>query len=516
MQLEPGVVVDRYRIEELLGEGGMGTVYRVTHVVLGSTHALKVMHTERLGDEGLRERFLAEGRILAQISHPNVVRVTDVVALPDLAGLVQDLIDGPPLHDHLAGLGRPLSPAEAEVLLAPVLDGVHYVHGNGIVHRDLKPGNIMLAQGTGGRIRPVVVDFGVAKLVAGAAVDHDRKQATQAGSVMGTLYYMSPEQVVGSTAVDHRTDIFALGAILYEMLTGQIAFAGQTDYLVQKRIVDCDFDVGLLARIVPAPVAAVVRCALSKEPADRYPSGEAFGAALRQAVRAPGAPGPTPPAPGPAPPPQGPTPPPQGPTPPVRPGQTLIEPAPPPAIPPAAPAPADSGSGKSGLLVGVGVGLAVVLGGGLLLALLVVGGVLMSDDKAPARSEGRGEVEAEAEAEAGTVAETETVAEDRGRAEPAGDHDAVASCDATRRHSTCIDYDAGGTAGLEGGALRSLCDLLNGNWGTGACPRGDRTGTCDGGAGSITHTYSTGGDPRYSGRARALCSATGGRFDSSP
>ena len=506
MQLAPGVVVDRYRIDELLGEGGMGTVYRVTHVVLGSTHALKVMHSERLGDEGLRERFLAEGRILAQCSHPNVVRVTDVVALPDLAGLVQDLIDGPPLHDHLAGLGRPLSPAEAEAILAPVLEGVHYVHGNGIVHRDLKPANILLAPNPAGQPRPVVVDFGVAKLVAGAAVDHERKQATLAGSVMGTLYYMSPEQVLGSTDVDHRTDIFALGAILYEMLTGQIAFAGQTDYLVQKRIVDCDFDVGLLARIVPAPVAGVVRCALSKEPADRYPSGQAFGAALRQAVHGPQAPGPTPPAPAPK------TPAP-APIPPIRPGQTLVEPAPPPPVPPATPPKVkESEGGKSGLIMGIGVGLAVVLGGGLLVAILIAGELLVADDKEPERSSRRSEAEVEAEVEAEPVAETRAAGGERG----ADSGDAVASCDASRKHSTCFDYGARAMEEVDDDALRSLCDLLDGSWSTGACPRSGRTGACDDGDGSVTHTYTTGGDPRNSGRARALCAATSGTFDASP
>jgi len=547
MHLSTGVVVDRYRIEETLGEGGMGTVYRVTHTVLGSTHALKVMHPERLGDEGLRERFLAEGRILAQLQHPNVVRVTDVVALNDLAGLVQDLVDGPPLYDHLTGLGRPLTPAEALDILGPVLDGVHHVHGNGIVHRDLKPTNILLASDPSGGLRPVVVDFGVAKLVAGAAVDHQRKQATLAGSVMGTLYYMSPEQVVGSTSVDHRTDIFALGAILFEMLTGQVAFAGQTDYLIQKRIVDCDFDRTLLGQRAPRAVAEVTDRAMAKDPGDRFQTCEEFAQALRAAVQAP-ATGPVPqppPVPGPGPQVQA-TPPPQPmpaqptpaqpqpaqPTPaqpqpaqptPAQPQPAQPLPAQPPPAPQSVPTSTERPAGKSGLLVGIGVGLAVVVGGGLLVALLVVGGVLVSNDDPPARSRDRAVAEPEAQPAEAERPPTVTDSSSRtsGGASSAtvaavSGREAVAYCDATRKHSTCIDYDATATAGVDDDALRALCGLLDGTWGSGSCPQASRSGACDDGAGCLTHTYSTGGDPRDSRRARALCNATGGDFDSSP
>ncbi len=215
--LSPGDEVDRYEVERLLGEGGTAVVYLVRHRTLGTLHALKV---PTASSQGMLRRLVEEGRAQARLVHPNLVRVTDVIEVGGLPGLLMEYVEGSNLLELLSR--GPLPPPEAERLFRAILAGVGFAHQQGFVHRDMKPANILLTAGAGGPI-PKITDFGLAK--AWMEEDHGH---TRTGWVMGTPGYMSPEQIQNAKAVDPRTDLFAMGAILYEMLLGKPAFTGST------------------------------------------------------------------------------------------------------------------------------------------------------------------------------------------------------------------------------------------------------------------------------------------------
>ncbi|MCB9677103.1 MAG: protein kinase [Alphaproteobacteria bacterium] len=217
MDLQTGTVVDRYTVQSVLGEGGMAVVYLCRHNQLGTMHALKVL---TMSSRAIRERLVQEGRVQAQLRHRNIVAVTDIIMLNGAPGLVMEYIEGPSLDELIEQ--KPLSYEQADALAEGVLDGVAHAHAMGLVHRDLKPANIMLSL-EGSMLVPKVTDFGLAKLLEGDT----GRAATRTGSTMGTPHYMSPEQVSDSKNVDHRTDVFALGAILYELVTGRRAFGGE-------------------------------------------------------------------------------------------------------------------------------------------------------------------------------------------------------------------------------------------------------------------------------------------------
>jgi serine/threonine-protein kinase len=223
MELATGTTVDRYTVDGLLGEGGMAVVYACHHAQLGTRHALKLL---TITSRSIRERLVQEGKVQASLRHPNVVAVTDVIVVNGAPGLVMEYIDGPSL-DQLLDQQR-LSFEQIDHLVEGLLAGVGHAHAAGLVHRDLKPANIMLAA-EGDTLVPKVMDFGLAKVLEG---DSERKRATRTGSTMGTPQYMSPEQVEDSKNVDHRTDVFACGAILYEMVTGHRAFSGDSLYQI--------------------------------------------------------------------------------------------------------------------------------------------------------------------------------------------------------------------------------------------------------------------------------------------
>jgi serine/threonine-protein kinase len=193
----------------------MAIVYQVEHNQLGSQHALKVL---TIASRQIKERLLLEGRAQATLRHPNVVTVTDVVDIGGSPGLIMEYIEGPSLDDYLEA--DQLSIEQVDHLARGILAGVAAAHDAGLVHRDLKPANIMLSIATGG-LQPKVTDFGLAKIVA-----QGDKSKTRTGSTMGTPHYMSPEQIDDSKNVGPATDIWALGAILYEMLCGERAFPG--------------------------------------------------------------------------------------------------------------------------------------------------------------------------------------------------------------------------------------------------------------------------------------------------
>jgi serine/threonine-protein kinase len=219
--LEPGAVIaGRYRLDRLIGEGGMGVVWAATHMVTGKPVALKHLRNEASGDAETRKRFLREAQATAAIAHPNIVTVHDLVETEGgLPAIVMDLFDGEPLRARL-DRDRRLSLETTASLLLPAVSAVGTAHAIGIVHRDLKPDNIFLARLPSGEERTLVLDFGIAKLTKPQTENSTASVITGTWSLLGTPHYMSPEQIIGEKDIDHRTDIWAMGVILYECLAG--------------------------------------------------------------------------------------------------------------------------------------------------------------------------------------------------------------------------------------------------------------------------------------------------------
>lgn len=212
--LEIGRQIERYIVEEALGEGGMAFVFRVRHSKLGTLHALKVL---KVGGPAIQERLVREGKVQASLKHANILAVTDVIDVDGAPGLLMEYVGGGSLDQWLEG--RKPTTAEAESIFRGILAGVGRAHKAGLIHRDLKPGNVLMEDGDDGFV-PKVADFGLAKILA----DTGGKNATRSGVGMGTPAYMSPEQIRDAKNVDGRADIFALGCILYELVCGSSPF----------------------------------------------------------------------------------------------------------------------------------------------------------------------------------------------------------------------------------------------------------------------------------------------------
>jgi hypothetical protein len=258
--LQPGEVLDgRYEVIRQLGEGAMARVYVVRHAGLESLHALKVLNAEAAQHPDVLRWFLEEGRIQATLKHPHLTAVTEIVTHP-VNGLVLEYVNGESLEEWVSKRG-PLPPDEAARLFLPVLEAMTVVHRERVIHRDLKPANILLAQDSRGRLVPKVTDFGIAqRLQAG-------EETLPPGPPVGTPLYMSPEQALGG-AMDARSDIFALGAILQFLVTGRHPFDDVGLEATRRRILE--------DRRLPLPggsshvLAPCLRRALATSPADRY------------------------------------------------------------------------------------------------------------------------------------------------------------------------------------------------------------------------------------------------------
>jgi len=219
--LPAGTRLGPYEIVAPIGAGGMGEVYRAHDDRLERDVALKVLPPDSVGDTERLERFVREARVLAALSHPHIVTIYSTEEADGIPFLTMELVQGRPLTELMASGGLALS--RLYELAVPLADAIAAAHDKQVTHRDLKPANIMVS--SDGRLK--VLDFGLAAIHAPADADQTQMALTQQGAVLGTLPYMSPEQVEGK-AVDHRSDIFSLGVILYEMATGQRPFAGES------------------------------------------------------------------------------------------------------------------------------------------------------------------------------------------------------------------------------------------------------------------------------------------------
>jgi serine/threonine-protein kinase len=267
--LEPGAVVGGYVLEGVLGRGGMGTVYFAKHERLGRLAAVKVLHSEMTGDAHLISRFFQEAKIVNAVRHPNIVDVIDFIQTPSRVAFIMEYLEGDGLDRYLRDRGR-LSLAQAANVVSQIVDGLSAVHAIGVIHRDLKPANLRFTvKAIGDCMRvPIVkiLDFGIAKS-EGPMVAHK----TSTGIVMGTPSYMAPEQVAGER-VSVATDVYAVGEILYELITGQRLFHGTNTAVLRAKLSPepPDFDVAAVGE----DVRDIVRSCLAFAAADRPTIGE--------------------------------------------------------------------------------------------------------------------------------------------------------------------------------------------------------------------------------------------------
>ena len=268
----PRVIGERYRLGAVIGRGGMATVHRATDIRLDREVAVKLLKPEVTADADLAQRFRREALAATVLRHPNIVACLDTGTDGDQPYLVMELVDGEDLAARLRRGGR-LAPWAAARIGLDVARALGVAHVRGIVHRDIKPGNILLAADG----RAMVTDFGIARLAMDA-------EAAAPGTTLGSVHYFSPEQARG-VATTPASDVYGLGLVLYEAVTGERPWAGDTtDAIALARVGKTAADVRERRPEIPAALAAIVARALSPDPADRFPNGGAMAAALEPIV----------------------------------------------------------------------------------------------------------------------------------------------------------------------------------------------------------------------------------------
>jgi serine/threonine-protein kinase len=269
-QSSPGPLLDqKYRLHERIGGGGMGDVYRAVNVLAGRTVAIKLLHPELVDNEELAKRFFQEARAINRIRHPNVVDVLDAGMSEMGPYIVMDLLEGESMGQILARVGRlPVDAALATV--APVLEALDAAHRAGIVHRDLKPENVFVAvDAASRRVMVRLLDFGIAKVIDARVTASSPR--TRTGIVFGTPDYLSPEQATGDRPLDGRSDLFAVGALLFELLTGAPPFRAPTAVATAFKVVHGDTPALAASGVHVEPrVEAILRRLLEKDPAARF------------------------------------------------------------------------------------------------------------------------------------------------------------------------------------------------------------------------------------------------------
>jgi eukaryotic-like serine/threonine-protein kinase len=273
------VLASKYRLEELLGSGGMGHVYRAVNLDVGRTVAIKVLRAEHAQNALVVDRFLREARAANLVRHSNVVDVLDIGREANgTPFIVQELLEGEDLAHLVERRGGKLPVDEVVDLLGPVIDAVAEAHAHGVIHRDLKPENVFLAKGKRGPI-PKLLDFGISKVRAPDLC------ATEVGVMMGTPAYMPPEQVQGARDADARSDVWALGVMLFELLSGRMPFDARDAPALFVAIATKDAPTLLDIRAeVPPEISRVVARCLRRRPDERYPSAAELARDLRHVI----------------------------------------------------------------------------------------------------------------------------------------------------------------------------------------------------------------------------------------
>jgi eukaryotic-like serine/threonine-protein kinase len=271
-RIVPGITLGSYRIDSILGEGGMGVVYKAYDTLLSRTVALKVLPPRLLRNREFLHRFRTEAQAQARLNSPNVVTLYTLAEMPAGLMLVMEYVEGINLDQRIKH--GPLSVDEAVHVFDLALQGVESAHQMGIVHRDLKPANIFLT--TQNEIK--IMDFGVAHIL-------DNQEHTSAGAMLGTLLYIPPEQINGKAA-DFRSDIYTLGIGLFEAVTGRLPFERKSDYgLMHAHILEKPPKPRALRREVPKRLENVILKAIEKDPDKRYQSAQEFRVALQKHAR---------------------------------------------------------------------------------------------------------------------------------------------------------------------------------------------------------------------------------------
>jgi serine/threonine protein kinase len=257
-----GKLVLNYELKSIIGEGGMGSVYLAEHTQVKRKVAIKVLRPQFTKNEEIKARFKNEASTMAHLHHPNIVSLFDY--LEDESGmyLIMEYVEGKPLDEYINTVTGPMPEAKAIPIMEQVLSAFDYAHDQGVVHRDIKPANIIV--GNDGRVK--ILDFGIARLLG-----EQGQHMTKTGTQMGTVFYMSPEQVQGKKA-DNRSDIYSLGVTFYQMLTGINPYQGiTTEYEVYNKIVKEDLpNPKEIYPGVPDYLTSILRKALQKEPTDRF------------------------------------------------------------------------------------------------------------------------------------------------------------------------------------------------------------------------------------------------------
>jgi len=273
-----GKEIEGYRVEEVLGRGGMGVVYKATEISLSRAVALKCLNPELAGDESFLSRFRSEARAIARVNSPYIVQIYTLSETEIGLVIVMEYVEGRTLKQRTTGGETDWT--ESLPLVQQMLTALHHAHDAGVVHRDIKPQNILLSDtALAHGIRVKMTDFGLAKINTSG----DRSRTVTEG-VYGTLHYMSPEQVEGHGEIDYRSDIYSLGMTCYEMLAGRLPFdEDSSEYKIMRTIVEEDLpELGTFAAGVPGELQNIIMKAVAKDPADRFQSAVEMQEALER------------------------------------------------------------------------------------------------------------------------------------------------------------------------------------------------------------------------------------------